>query len=44
LAPLQIPLTQVSVCVQALPSLQPVPSLAGGFVHLPVVASHAPAW
>ena len=43
LLPLQLPLTHLSVCVQALPSLQTLPSAAGGFVHLPLLASHTPA-
>jgi hypothetical protein len=33
----------VSVCVQPLPSLQPVPSTFAGFVHVPVGTSHVPA-
>src|SRR6185436_9478139 len=39
-APLeQVPDWQVSVCVQAFPSLQEVPSAAGGFEHTPVPVS-----
>jgi hypothetical protein len=37
------PAWQVSVCVQALPSLQLVLSALAGFEHLPVEPSHAPA-
>src|SRR5436190_10389132 len=43
LAPVQVPLWQVSVCVQALPSLQAVPLLAFGLEHWPVAASAVPA-
>jgi hypothetical protein len=32
----------VSVCVQALPSLQLVPLALFGFVQVPLVASHVP--
>jgi hypothetical protein len=35
LAPTHLPAWQVSVCVQALPSLQPPPSAAGVWTHLP---------
>ena len=45
LAPVQVPATQVSVWVQALPSLQVVPSVAAGLVQAPVVMSQVPtAW
>ena len=43
LPPTQTPATHVSVCVQALPSLQPVPSVAAGFEQVPVPGSHVPA-
>src|SRR5206468_794395 len=43
LAPVPAPDWQVSVCVQALPSLHAVPSGAAGFVQSPVPASHVPA-
>ena len=42
-APTQAPARQVSVWVQASPSLQMVPSAAAGFEQTPVVRSHAPA-
>jgi len=41
--PAQIPEWHVSVCVQASPSLQVVPSGLGGFEHWPVDGSHVPA-
>jgi hypothetical protein len=42
--PVQVPLWQVSPVVQALPSLQVVPSaLAAPVLHWPVVESHVPA-
>ena len=41
--PAQLPLWQVSVCVQALPSLHAVPSIAVGLEQLPVAGSHVPA-
>src|SRR5439155_13836728 len=41
--PTQLPLWQVSVCVQALPSLHGVPSVAVGLEQLPVAGSHVPA-
>jgi hypothetical protein len=41
--PTQAPLWQVSVFVQALPSLQAAPSGAAGFEHSPVLGSQAPA-
>ena len=41
--PVQVPLWQESVCVQALPSLQLVPFAAVGLEHAPVLGSHVPA-
>ena len=41
--PLQTPASQRSVCVQALPSLHVVPSVAIGFEQTPVVGSQTPA-
>jgi hypothetical protein len=43
LLPSQLPLWQVSVCVQASPSLHEVPFAAIGFEHTPVAGSHVPA-
>src|SRR6185295_4966225 len=43
LPPVQVPPWHVSVRVQALPSLQLVPSLAFGLEHVPVAVSQAPA-
>ena len=43
LPPVQTPLAQTSVCVQALPSLQAVPSPFAGVVHAPDSGSHVPA-
>jgi len=43
LAPVQVPAWHVSVWVQALPSLQEVPLVAGGFEHTPVLGLHVPA-
>jgi len=43
LLPVQTPLWQVSVCVQALPSLQAAPFAFGGFEQAPVEGSHVPA-
>src|SRR5439155_1562395 len=43
LEPVQVPLWQVSVWVQALPSLHAVPLLAFGLEHWPVVVSQVPA-
>jgi hypothetical protein len=43
LPPVQVPAWHVSVCVQALPSLQLVPSLAFGLEHVPVAGLHTPA-
>jgi len=41
--PMQVPFWQVSVCVQALPSVQVVPSVLLGFEHTPVDGSQVPA-
>src|SRR5204863_6020108 len=41
--PVQVPFWQVSVCVQALPSLHVVPLGLAGFEHVPVVGSQVPA-
>jgi hypothetical protein len=41
--PVQVPNWQVSVWVQALPSLHVVPFAAAGFEHAPVKESHVPA-
>jgi len=43
LLPVQTPLWQVSVCVQALPSLQALPLVFTGFEHVPVAESQVPA-
>jgi len=43
LPPLQAPAWQVSVCVQAFPSLQAVPFAFCGFEHSPLPGSHVPA-
>src|SRR5439155_78943 len=43
LLPVQTPLWQVSVCVQALPSLQALPLVFAGFEHVPVVGAQVPA-
>src|SRR5437870_3659002 len=43
LLPVQTPLWQVSVCVQALPSLQVLPLAFAGFEHVPVVGEQVPA-
>ncbi len=43
LLPVQTPAWHVSVWVQALPSLQPVPFGAVGLEHIPVAESHVPA-
>ena len=40
---MQLPALQVSVCVQASPSLQLAPSAFGGFEQVPVPGSHVPA-
>jgi hypothetical protein len=42
-APEQLPLWQASAVVQALPSLQVVPSVLLGFEQLPFAGSHVPA-
>jgi hypothetical protein len=42
-APVQVPPWHVSVWVQASPSLQALPFVADGFVHVPVAGLHAPA-
>jgi hypothetical protein len=41
-APVHSPLWQVSVCVQTLPSSQPVPSAFAGFEHRPVALLQTP--
>src|SRR5262244_782515 len=41
--PVQVPPWQVSVCVQALPSVHAVPLGALGFEQMPVAWSHVPA-
>ena len=41
--PVHVPAWQVSLCVQALPSLQLVPLVAFGFEHTPVVVLQVPA-
>ena len=43
LPPMHVPDWQVSVCVQALPSLQPVPSVFAGFEQTPEPGSQVPA-
>src|SRR5205814_1683566 len=43
LLPTQAPDWQLSVWVQALPSLQAVPSALAGFEHVPVLGLQAPA-
>src|SRR5262245_29021819 len=43
LEPAQMPLWQVSVWVQALPSLHALPSVFGGLAHRPVDWSQVPA-
>ncbi len=43
LLPLHDPAWQVSVCVQALPSLQGVPSGRVGLLHTPVAGLQVPA-
>src|SRR2546422_11239275 len=43
LLPVQTPLWQVSVGVQALPSLQALPLAFTGFEHVPVVGEQVPA-
>jgi hypothetical protein len=41
--PVQTPAWQLSLVVQALPSLQLVPLAAFGFEHIPVAGLHVPA-
>ena len=41
--PVHVPPWHVSVCVQALPSLQLVPFAAAGLEQAPLVGSHVPA-
>jgi hypothetical protein len=41
--PEHTPARQLSLRVQALPSLHVVPSVTGGFEHTPVCALHVPA-
>lgn len=43
LVPVQAPAWQVSVCVQALPSLHGVPSAFAGLEHVPVAGLQTPA-
>ena len=43
LLPVQVPIWQVSVRVQALPSLQALPSGLAGFEQAPVAGLHVPA-
>ena len=43
MAPTQLPVWQLSVCVQAFPSLHDVPSDAFGFEHEPACGSQTPA-
>src|SRR5438034_1268517 len=43
LLPVQTPLWQLSVCVQALPSLQALPLAFAGFEHVPVAGLQVPA-
>ena len=42
-APTHVPAWQVSLCVQALPSLHAVPFDFAGFEHAPVAESQVPA-
>jgi hypothetical protein len=42
LVPVHVPAMHASVCVQALPSLQLVPSALDGFEQVPLVGSHVP--
>jgi hypothetical protein len=42
-APVHVPALHVSVCVQASPSLQVIPSAAAGFEQTPLLGSHVPA-
>jgi len=41
--PVHVPAWQVSLCVQALPSLQAAPSGFAGLEHVPVAGSQLPA-
>src|SRR6185436_12414504 len=43
LEPTQLPAWHASACVQAVPSLQAVPSAAAGLEHAPVAGSQVPA-
>src|SRR5206468_729296 len=43
LLPVQVPLSHVSLWVQAFPSVHAVPSAFVGFEHIPVAGSHVPA-
>src|SRR5437763_12702234 len=43
LAPVQVPAWQVSVCVQAFPSLQAAPSALAGLEQVPLAGSQVPA-
>ncbi len=43
-APLQEPAWQVSLCVQAFPSLHAVPFGFAGFEQVPVLGLQVPAW
>jgi len=43
LLPVHTPLWQVSVCVQALPSLHELPLAFAGFEHVPVAGLQVPA-
>jgi hypothetical protein len=42
LAPVHVPVWHVSVCVQPLLSLHPVPLVSAGFEHTPVAGVHVP--
>src|SRR5206468_1476351 len=43
LPPVHTPVSQVSVCVHALPSVHVLPSGLAGFEHVPVAGLHVPA-
>src|SRR5262249_30866348 len=43
LAPTQAPASQVSLCVQALPSVQAEPSVFSGLEQMPLAGSQTPA-
>ncbi len=43
LLPVHTPLWQVSICVQALPSLHELPLAFAGFEHVPVAGLQVPA-